>query len=630
MYKCIKGEIMDFNDVDRNYSYSGELGVELSENSTSFSVWAPCAENVELKLYDSQTGGPREVVPLKKGDDGVWRYVSPERLSGLYYTYAYTYGGVAREGLDVYAKSAGANALRGYIADFAATDPSGWDRETYVKTQSPVDAVIYELSVRDFSFDESSNIAPSARGTFAAFYDRYSRLPSGRPTCLGHLKNLGVTHVQLLPIFDFEGVDEINPRSEYNWGYNPANYNLPDGSFSREPNKPERRINELKKLVQSLHREGIGVVMDVVYNHTSRTGDSSFDIAFPQYYYRVDESGRYSNGSGCGNELASERAMVRKFIVDSVVWWAKEYRMDGFRFDLMGVLDIDTINEITRRLKEINPSVLLYGEGWTGGATMLAYERSAMRDNAAATPEVAFFNDSFRDAIKGDSFSGPALGYISGNFHFRSRIIDGLLGRPGWTGSPTQTINYCEAHDNLTLWDKLTASAGGYSESDRKKMARLAMFLVMTAQGIPFLHGGQDFLRSKKNDPNSYRSSDDVNSLKWYMLDKNGLESDYCRGLISFRKKHPGLRMRTESEVSSAYEVLASPDGTVELRLNTPTECLLILVNPVPRAKMMTLPDGEWYLHVSDITASESPMATYCEGIIVPPISGMVLIRKEN
>lgn len=625
-----RGELMDFNDIDATYAYHGELGVELSDDSTSFSVWAPCAEDVELRLYESQTGEPLYVYKMSKGGDGVWRLVRPERLCGLYYTYVYTYDGVSKEGVDIYAKSAGANALRGYITDFAETNPQGWKTENYVKTESPTDAVIYELSVRDFSADESSQIAPSARGTFAAFYDRYSRLPSGRPTCLGHLKNLGITHVQLLPIFDFEGVDERNPLLQYNWGYNPANYNLPDGSYSRRPDRPESRVNELKKLVQALHREGIGVVMDVVYNHTSRTVDSNFDIAFPKYYYRVDGSGKYSNGSGCGNELASERVMVRKYIIDSVIWWAKEYKIDGFRFDLMGVLDIETMNEVTRRLKEINPSVLLYGEGWTGGATMLAFERSAMKDNACSIPEVAFFNDGFRDAIKGDTFSDPALGYISGNFHYRSRIIDGLLGKSVWACSPIQTINYCEAHDNLTLWDKLDVSAGGYSEEDRKKMARLAMFLVLMAQGIPFLHGGQDFLRSKHNDPNSYRSSDDVNSLKWNLLDENGRESDYCRGLISFRRNHRILRMRTYDEINNSSENLISPDGTIAIRLNSSEENMLILCNPIPRAKMIKLPDGEWYLHISDVTVSENPMATFCEAVIVPPISGMVLIKKKG
>ena len=623
---------MNFTETDRDYSYSGSLGAQLEENSTSFAVWAPYAEKVELRLYNNQEDDPCDVIPMNPGADGVWRYVYPKRLNGLYYTYSYTYDGVTREGLDIYAKSAGVNGKKGFIPDFEKLNPVGWDQEKYVKLDSPADAVIYELSVRDFSSDPSSQIAPSARGTFAAFYVRYSRLPSGKPTCLGHLKRLGITHVQLLPIFDFEGVDENDPSAEYNWGYNPMNYNLPEGSYSRNPLDPEKRINELKKMVQSLHRENIGVVMDVVYNHTFRTGDSSLDIAFPKYYYRTDEGGNYSNGSGCGNELASERTMVRKLIVDSVLFWAKEYKIDGFRFDLMGVLDIETMNEIARELRKINPSALIYGEGWTGGRTMLPYEHSALRQNACSTPGIAYFNDGFRDSVKGDTFSDEGLGYISGNYHCRQNIIEGLLGSAGWAGEPTQIINYCEAHDNLTLWDKLNVSAAGYSVEDRKKMDRLAMFLILTAQGIPFLHGGQDFLRSKPNgdasfDHNSYRSSDDVNSLKWDNLDKYAREVDYCRGLIRFRKNHPVFRMRTADEIKAAAEIISSPDGTVMLRLRG-KEDVLIIANPIPRAKMMILPDGEWLLHVSDIHCSEEPMATYCEGIVVPPISGMILIRK--
>ena len=625
---------MNFMDIDQRFTYSGELGVELSENSTGFSVWAPCADGVELRLYTNQEDDPCEVIPLKSGTDGVWRYVYPKRLNGMYYTFAYNYGGNVREGLDIYAQAAGVNAERGYIADMRKTDPSGWKNERYVRLDCPADAIIYELSVRDFSSDISSQIPPSARGRFAAFYDLYSRLPSGEPTCLGHLKKLGVTHVHLLPVFDFAGVDERDPEKEYNWGYNPMNYNVLEGSYSRHPDDPEQRISEFKKLVQALHREGIGVVMDVVYNHTYLTEGSCFDVAFPGYYYRRDEHGNYSNGSGCGNELASERTMVRKYIIDSVLWWAKEYKIDGFRFDLMAVLDIATMNELASRLKALNPSVLLYGEGWTGGQSALPFDLSASKYNAFSTPDFAYFNDGYRDAIKGDTFMDTALGYISGNYHYRQTVINGLLGTAGWASSPMQIINYCEAHDNLTLWDKLAVSAGGCSEEDRRKMSRLALALVLLAQGVPFLHAGQDFLRSKPlgdghYDHNSYNSPDSVNAIKWDTLAKNRRETEYCRGLIKFRKAHPILRMHSFEEIKNAAEVLSSADGTIALRLRGGDD-MLILVNPIPRAKMFILPDGEWHLHISDISCSETPMATYCEGVIVPPISVMVMIRKHE
>ncbi len=623
---------MDFSAIDARFAYNGFLGAELKENKTEFSVWAPEAEEVRLLLYSVEGDEPCDRIPMKNDGSGVWRYSYPRRLDGFYYTYSFTYGGISRECIDINAKACGANGLRGYITDLSATNPDGWEREGYVSLGCPADAVVYELSVRDFSADPSSAIPPELRGKFAAFSDKKSRLPSGEPTCLGHLKKLGITHVQLLPVFDFEGVDEKDPRASYNWGYNPSNYNIPEGSYSIDPDKPELRIKELKALVSALHKEGIGVVMDVVYNHTYRSEGSCLNITYPGYYYRQSADGGFSNASGCGNELASERAMVRKYIIDSVLWWAKEYKIDGFRFDLMAVLDTDTMNEIADRLKEINPSALLYGEGWTGGASALPYERSASKGNARKAPRYGFFNDGFRDAIKGDCFSDSDLGYISGNYHYRQSVINGLLGSAPWAGSPLQTVNYCEAHDNLTLWDKLVLSTGGCHDDDRRKMSRLAMALVLLSQGMPFIHAGQEFLRSKplgygKFDHNSYRSPDSVNSLKWNRLEENLRESEYCRGLIAFRKAHPVLRLKSFYDIEHAAEVLSSPDGTIAIKL-TRGEEILILVNPIPRAKMFLLPEGEWYLHISDIKASEEPLATYCEAFLIPPISAAVLIKK--
>lgn len=624
---------MDFNEIDRKYYFGGELGAILNGDRTLFSVWAPLAEAVELRLYGSQTNPPSEILPMTLGESGVWQYNYPKRLDGIYYTYAFTYNGVTRECTDIYARAAGPNGTRGYIADLERLNPDGWDRFGYVGLSNPTDAVIYEMSVRDFSADPSSRIPAAERGKFAALCER-SALSTGEPTCLEHLKRLGVTHVQLMPIFDFEGVDELSPSASYNWGYNPANYNLPEGSLSVRPEDPEDRIRELKKMILALHKAGIGVVMDVVYNHTYRTEDSGFSVTFPDYYYRRDHLGRYSNGSGCGNEIASERAMVRKFITDSVLFWAREYKIDGFRFDLMGILDSDTMNGIAHELKKINPSALLYGEGWTGGEVAISHEAQAAKHNARRTPEFAYFNDGYRDAIKGDTFMEAGLGYISGNYHYRQTVINGLLGSAPWAGSPCQTVNYCEAHDNLTLWDKLCVSVGSVSEEDRKKMSRLAMALVMLAQGIPFIQAGQEFLRSKplgngRFDHNSYRSPDSVNSIKWNMLHKNFREAEYCRGLIAFRKAHPLLRQTNYYDIEHSSEVLSSQDGTVAIRLDG-GESILILVNPIPRAKMFMLPDGEWYLYVSDIAASIKPLATYCEGVVVPPISAMVLIRKDQ
>lgn len=621
--------------IDSNYGYDGILGVELSGGKTSFSVWAPLADSVALKLYKSGCGGsPLFCRILEKDDCGVWRYESCDDLKGLFYTYEYNYGGEVSEGVDPYARAVGINGERGCVVDLSETDPAGWDETGYVKLEKYTDAVLYELHVRDFSKDASSGIATELRGKYGAFSVENSRSPEGDPTCLEHIKKLGITHVHLLPVFDYDRLDESNPDGSYNWGYDPKNYNAPEGSYSVNPFDPALRINELKQLIMTLHKNGIGVVMDVVYNHTYLCETSNLGKSFPHYYYRYRRS-KPSNGSGCGNEIASERRMARKYIKDSVLYWAKEYKIDGFRFDLMACLDVETLNMIECDLKKINPDAILYGEGWTGGECALDHEISACKLNACLTPGFAYFNDNYRDAIKGSAFASEALGYISGDYSLQSSVLSGLLGDEKWAANPAQIINYCESHDNLTLWDKLALSVGGCHERDRKKMSRLAAALVILAQGVPFIHAGQEFLRSKalgneKYDSNSYRSSDMVNSLKWSSASANSAELEYYRGLIAFRKQHGLLRMADCEEVANHSCVLPSPDDTIEYLLFDHDEELLILINPIPRAKAFTLPDGEWQLHVSDTAVSLSPMATYCEGVFVPPISAMVLKKLKE
>ena len=620
--------------IDSKYYYDGELGVTLTEFCTHFAVWAPEAETVEALIYDDAASpSPCMTLSLVKGENGVWVLDHPASLEGKFYNLAYCYDGVKREGVDIYAKAVGINGDRGYISDLACTDPEGWENETYVKLESYADAVIYETHIRDFSCDESSGVEDGERGRYSAFLNGKSVNKSGKPTCVSHLIDLGVTHIHLLPAFDYEGVDEADPKALYNWGYNPKNYNVPEGSYSAEACDPLKRISEFKKMVQALHKKGIGVIMDVVYNHTYETEDSWFEIAYPGYYHRMTEDGEFSNGSGCGNEMASEHRMCRKYIIDSVLLWAKEYKIDGFRFDLMALLDVDTLNELSAKLKEINPGVILYGEGWTGGASTLDQSKAAFKQNAKLTPDYAYFNDDFRDAIKGETFNKTALGYVSGNYHLKSRVVSGLLGNASWAKSPLQTVNYCEAHDNNTMWDKLMVSAPSYHDEDRKKMARLTGALVFLAQGVPFIQAGQEMLRSKplgdgRYDDNSYCSPDSINSIKWSLLDENECEVEYFKGLIEFRKAHGLLRLKSVKEVIEAYVVRQSPDGTIALELRNGDETILMLINPIPRAKVFILPEGEWQVYISDIKAGNKPMATYCEGVFVPPISAMVLIKK--
>ena len=624
-------KLSEWKDIDERFGYDGFLGVRIVDGKTEFYVWAPTAESVKLLLYKSYKDvSPYLSISLEKGDSGVWKYVHRRPLKKTYYCYEYTYNGYSSIGVDPYACAVGINGEKGYICKLSELNPNGWDRSTYVKLQKYTDAVLYEAHVRNFSSDPSSGINSKYRGKFKAFTINSSRTPGGKRSCVAHLRELGITHVHLLPVFDYDRLDETNPRAAYNWGYDPKNYNAPEGSYCTDPFNPELRITELKELVMSLHEQGIGVVMDVVYNHTYLPESSNLGKSFPSYYYRYREDGKLSNGSGCGNEIASDHAMVRKYIVDSVLFWAKEYKIDGFRFDLMACLDVDTLNEITRRLKELNPNAILYGEGWSAEAVELPPELAGSKVNSAKMPEFAYFNDNFRDAIKGAVFSDSSTGYVSGNYLLQKVVCDGLLGITDWAVNPRQVINYCEAHDNLTLWDKLTLSVGDRNDRDRRKMARLCAALVLLAQGVPFIHAGQEFLRSKplgdgKFDHNSYASPDSVNSIKWGELDKNYLESEYITGLISFRKAHHLLRMATRDEVMSHSEILPSAEGTIAIHLYDEEEELLIFVNPIPRAKLFALPNGEWRLCVSDCTVSENALAIFCEAVYVPPISVMVL-----
>ncbi len=623
----------DITYIDKYYSYDGKLGVTLSESSTEFALWSPEAERVELLIYaDQHAIEPDGVYPMLLGDRGVWRLTLAENMTGAYYTYRYTHGGIANEGVDIYAAASGCNGERGYICDLSSVDPEGWEDDRYTPLASYTDAVLYEAHIRDLSSDSSSGVSDKNRGRMGAFCE--SAVNShGQPTVLDHIADLGVTHIHLLPAFDYDEVNEANPTA-YNWGYNPKNYNIPEGSYSSDPFTPEVRIKEFKEMVKAIHDKGMGVVMDVVYNHTYAGDDSWFEIAYPHYYHRF-RGNYYSNGSGCGNEMASEHYMCRRYIIDSVCHWAREYHVDGFRFDLMALIDIDTMNELTQKLKEINPNVIIYGEGWIGGDSTLNPYDAAFNSNAERMPNIAFFNDGYRDSVKGNTFINESKGYVAGNIHCRSGIISGLKGQIWWSKSPTQTVNYCEAHDNLTMWDKLCVSTPWASEDDKKKMARLSLALVFLAQGIPFIQAGQEFLRSKplgngRYDHNSYKSPDSVNSLKWDSLYDHHMEAEYVRGLIQFRKANSLLRMTSYEEIEASSEVFPSGDGIISLSLHNESEDILILVNPIPRAKMFVLPDGEWQVYVSDIKAGITPLCTYCEGVFVPPISVMVLKKKTD
>jgi pullulanase len=532
----------------------------------------------------------------------------------------------------------------GLIFDPASLNPDGWYEQPAPELYSPTNACIYELHVRDFSIDESGGFRN--KGKFLAFTEKGLLNASGDKVGIDHLRELGVTHVQLMPIFDFATVDETDPRPQFNWGYDPMNFNCPEGSYSTDPFDGKTRVAELKRLVLALHNEGIGVIMDVVYNHTHAAADSGFNLTFPKYYYRHwGENGEnFANGSGCGNEVATERAMTRKYIIDSLTYWMTEFKLDGFRFDLMGLYDIDTLNEINHVLREINPDVILYGEGWTGGDSPLPYEKRAMKLSARNTPAFAYFSDDFRDTVKGNNFVNKDKGYVNGaegREHFIKEVVSGRVPHPqlqslkryAWTDNPRQTINYVEVHDNLTLWDKLFYSSAADSANSRIKMHKLAAAIVYLSLGIPLIHAGQEFLRSKPLpggqvfDHNSYKSPDFVNSIKWNRKTEYKSVFEYYKGLIEFRKEHTALRMSEGHEAAARLEFFDMlPKGVVGYRFtgdNHLEEIIVFLNNNNYAVNLQAF--SEYNVYIDGEHAGDTPLYTVEGGYSIAPVSAMVL-----
>ena len=420
----------NFDNIDREYAYDGELGAVWSPEATGFAVWSPETESAELRLYHDDSEPEPFRTEEMHCENGVWKAEVSGDLSGVYYTYAFTRNGNTAETIDIYARSAGVNGRRGMVLDLRTTDPEGWERDRQVALGDYTDAVIYELHVRDFSSDESGNF--TLRGKFGAFCEKAVN-GFGETIGLDYIKKLGVTHIHLLPVSDYQSVDESDPDAGFNWGYDPLNYNIPEGSYSTDPHHGEVRVREFKQLIQAAHERGVGIIMDVVYNHTYATEDSPFNKTYPGYYYRHNADGSLSNGSACGNEFASERAMAGRFIADSLLYWAREYHIDGFRFDLMGLLDIAALNRAAAELHAENPSVILYGEGWTGGSCPLPEELRAMKKNARELPDFAMFSDDLRDGVKGSVFYDADCGYVNGKAAERAELIKSVMsGTQNW------------------------------------------------------------------------------------------------------------------------------------------------------------------------------------------------------
>ena len=600
---AVPTDVFDSEEFIAQYVYDGDdLGATIRGGETEFKLWAPTASAVALRLFEAGEGGePFAELAMEKGEKGVWSAVYPCG-HGTYYTYAVTTCLGTREAVDPYARSAGVNGERGMVVDLASTDPGGF-RAAKLNggLRSYSDAVIWEVHVRDFS-----NTIAGARypGKFLAFTETGLTNAAGEPIGLDYLKDLGITHVHLQPVYDYATVDESSDAPQFNWGYDPKNYNVPEGSYATDPYDGAVRVNEFKQMVQSLHEAGIGVVMDVVYNHTFSL-DSNLNRIVPYYYYRFTYDGSPSNGSGCGNETASERAMFRKYMVDSVCYWAKEYQLDGFRFDLMALHDLETMRQIESALHAIDPQILIYGEGWTGGESPLRDNLRADQANIRAIGAtnggigaVAVFNDVIRDGLKGSVFDPKDAGWINGKAGktTAARVIFGVRGAQkqsavNWWVDDAMAVNYMSCHDNLTLWDRLRASCPDASEEELLAMQRLGASVVMLSRGTPFFLAGEEMLRTKGGNGNSYNASDAVNNLDWDSLVPGSAAYDmsrFYRELIALRRSNAFF---TEAEV----EAEAIAGNVIAVRWTQggePVACAFL--NPNAEAVSVTLPDGSW------------------------------------
>ena len=678
---------------DQKFYYGGsDLGLTYHTTGSTFKLWAPTASAVSVAIYDEagqynaagkvedHTGGTETM--LSRSEQGVWSGTVNGDLAGQYYMYHVQFAdGSSHYVVDPYARAVAANGARTAIVSLEATDPTGWSNDQKPAFMQPTDAIIYELHIRDFSISEDSGVSEASRGKYAAFTESGLVDEFGHSLGIDHLVELGITHLHLLPAYDYQTVNELtvnDPAStnpKFNWGYDPQNYNVPEGSYSSDPANPTARITEFKQMVQALHERGIRVVMDVVYNHTYSIEDGPFNKIVPGYFYRTNSNGSYSNGSGVGNEIATERPMVRKYIKDSVNYWAQEYHIDGFRFDLMGIIDTTTMAEITQELhQEVDPSILIYGEPWMGGSTPLPGTDQTLKGSQKDL-NFAVFNDHFRSAIKGDS-DGAGKGFATGDLEAGNidGILKGLIGATtDFTNAPTETINYVTAHDNLNLWDKVlrtqnlfeelnmlsitngelnnggnvddaVAAANPYRYVDQEdvfanetvKRSLLANGIVLTAQGIPFIHAGDELLRSKYGDHNSYRSPDSVNKINWGNKASFADINEYYKGLIKLRTSHPAFRMTTKAEVDAHLNVLESADGVVAYTLGEYAngdewKNIVVIYNGASEARNIKLPAaGEWNVVVNATAAGTSVLSKATDSVTVDPISMMVLYDEAT
>jgi 1,4-alpha-glucan branching enzyme len=655
------GAIMDSKAFADAYTYTGnDLGNTYSPAKTDFRVWAPTATSVKLVTFATLIARTGTEIEMTKAEKGTWTASVTGDQHQLAYVYRANVGGTVREAVDPYVRAVTIEGDRGVVVDLSKTNPTKWTPGAASKpafSGKPTDAVIYETHVRDLSIDSNSGIPVAHKGKFLAFTDydttttqvvvnkktkKKTVVKTKNPSGISAIKDLGISHIQFLPIYDYASVVEAKPS--FNWGYDPKNFNAPEGSYSTKPAEPTNRITELKTMVQSLHDNGIRVIMDVVYNHVWDAGSFSQEQLVPGYFFRTTPTGELANGTGVGNETASERPMVRKFIVDSIKYWASEYNLDGFRFDLMGIHDITTMQQVRAELTKIDPTIIILGEGWNMGDILPSAQKAA-QINASSLPGISMFNDQIRDSLKGSVFDSGDRGWATAKYTAIDGVKAGVVGNiffdrfvnGNWTTlDPGQSVNYVEAHDNLSLYDKLKASKRGSTEAQLATYHRLATSVVMLAQGMPFIQAGQEFLRTKNGDENSYKSSDAVNSLKWNSRATNIASVNYYNALLAIRKAHPAFRMDTAAAVKATLTFLNVADPLIGYSINGQAagdswNTIVVIHNPTTTAKTITLPSsGDWNVVVSGAKASATALSTLkgVSTVSVPALSTWVAYKN--
>ena len=638
----------DFSDLP---VYDGaDLGVTWTSDRLAIRVWAPTAQEVLFRLYKTaEASGPDQLVKLEQSVSGTWvAILDGDHVNSLYTFQVRDKTGWLNECPDIGAIATGVNGNRGMILNRKLTNPENWKNDSRCSITQPTDMVLYEVHVRDFSISPDSGILH--KGKYLGFTETGTTSPEGLPTGIDHLKELGITHVHLLPVADFYTVDETKSAPQYNWGYDPLNFNTPEGWYATNPYDGYTRTRELKMVVQALHEQGFGVIMDVVYNHSGLIFDSWFNQFVPGYYYRQRADGTLSDASGCGNEMASERAMVRKFIIDSVAWWAEEYHFDGFRFDLMGILDLETMNLIRNRLDLIDPNIFLYGEGWIAAESPLPENLRATKLNTPKLDRIASFCDDMRDGLKGSPFNRYSHGFISGLTLREEKIkfsVTGAINHPQifydyvdssrqpWAKSPAQCVNYVSCHDNYTLFDKLQYSCPEASMDEIERMTRLALGILLTSQGVPFLHAGVEMHRTKGGHHDSYRSPDEVNLLDWSRKAEYANLFQFTKNCLELRRQHPAFRMADSQMVREKLSFFQKYiPGVIAYELKDHANgdswsSILLLFNGNNYSVEFEIPDKRWLIVAQNGELQPHGMGHVKTGKVrLHPISMMILAEE--